>query len=194
MSKITDVAGKVVVVTGAAGGIGRAICTRFASLGAHVVIGYNTSEDHALALKLTLENGPHLAAKAPVTSRVGMEELAAQVKQNFGRTDILVNAAGMTRFVEHSDLDGLDDDLIDEIFQVNVRGVIASTRAFRPQLAASGAGVIVNISSIAAVSAMGSNIAYCASKAAVDNLTKSLARALSPNIRVISVSPGLVDT
>jgi 3-oxoacyl-[acyl-carrier protein] reductase len=112
----------------------------------------------------------------------------------WGRTDILVNAAGTTCFVPHPDLDLLEDSLIDEILKVNVRGVIASTRAFRPLLAENGAGLVVNISSIAAVTAMGSNIVYCASKAAVDNLTKSLARALAPHIRVVSVSPGLVET
>ena len=194
MSKLNDLVGKVVVVTGAAGGIGSAICAGFAALGAHVIIGYNHSEANAKALELSLDNGPHLTAKAPVTNSAGMEALALQVRAQFGRADILINAAGMTRFVEHANLDGLDDDLIDDIFRVNVGGVIAATRAFRPLLAESGAGVIVNISSIAAVSAMGSNIAYCASKAAVDNLTKSLARALSPEIRVLSVSPGLVDT
>jgi 3-oxoacyl-[acyl-carrier protein] reductase len=75
-----------------------------------------------------------------------------------------------------------------------MRGVIATTGVFKSLLQASGNGLVVNISSLAAVTAMGSNIAYCASKAAVDNLTKSLARALAPNIRVLSVSPGLVDT
>ncbi|RVA03479.1 SDR family oxidoreductase, partial [Mesorhizobium sp. M7A.F.Ca.CA.002.05.1.1] len=112
----------------------------------------------------------------------------------FGRLDILVNCAGITRFVPHPDLDGLDDALIDSIFSVNVRGVIAATRSMRPLLDRAASGVVVNISSIAGATAMGSNIAYCASKAAVDNLTKSLARALAPKIRVVSVSPGVVDT
>ena len=94
----------------------------------------------------------------------------------------------------HADLDALDDALISRILDVNVRGVIASVRAALPLMRRSGGGAIVNISSIAGVTAMGSNIAYCASKAAVDNLTKSLARALAPDIRVVSVSPGLVDT
>jgi 3-oxoacyl-[acyl-carrier protein] reductase len=135
-----------------------------------------------------------LAAAAPVTNSDDMQKLAAQVRGMWGRTDILVNAAGTTRFVPHPDLDLLEDSLIDDILKVNVRGVIASTRAFRPLLAENSAGLVVNISSIAAVTAMGSNIVYCASKAAVDNLTKSLARALAPHIRVVSVSPGLVDT
>lgn len=83
--------------------------------------------------------------------------------------------------------------LIDDIFRVNVRGAIATVRALRGLLAAEDGGLVVNISSIAARTAVGSNIAYCASKAALDNLTMSLARALAPQIRVISISPGWVD-
>ena len=107
---------------------------------------------------------------------------------------MLVNCAGMTRFVPHGELDALDDALIDQIFRVNWRGAFAAVRAFRPLLKATGNGLVVNISSIAGVTGMGSNVAYCASKAALDCMTKSLARALSPEIRVVSVSPGLVDT
>lgn len=186
--------GKVAVVTGGAGGIGSAICRALAEAGAAVVVGYNRSGEAAQALAAALPGGPHLAAPAPVSDSAAMANLAERVRRERGRADILVNSAGTTRFVAHGDLDGLDDALVDEVLAVNVRGVIAATRAFRPLLAASGAGLIVNISSIAAVTAMGSNIAYCASKAAVDNLTKSLARALAPEVRVVSVSPGLVDT
>ncbi len=97
----------------------------------------------------------------------------------------------------HDDLDGLDDDLIDDILLTNVRGNFATLRALLPLLKIStqpGGGAVVNISSIAARTAMGSNVMYCASKAAVDNMTQSLARALAPAVRVISVAPGLVGT
>ena len=116
------------------------------------------------------------------------------MKTKAGRCDVLVNCAGMTRFVPHADLDALDDELIDHIFRVNWRGAFAAVRAFRPLLKATGSALVVNISSIAGVTGMGSNVAYCASKAALDCMTKSLARALAPEIRVVSVSPGLVDT
>ncbi|HSW23868.1 MAG TPA: SDR family oxidoreductase, partial [Burkholderiaceae bacterium] len=123
---------------------------------------------------------------------------AAEVAQRYGRCDILVNCAGTTRFVPHPELDALDDALIDQILATNVRGPFAAVRALKQLLAAprndGSTGLVVNISSIAAVSAMGSNIMYCASKAAVDNMTKSLARALAPAVRVLSVSPGLADT
>ncbi len=92
------------------------------------------------------------------------------------------------------DLDALDDALIDRMFQVNWRGQFATIRAFRPLLEATGDGLIVNVSSIAALNGVGSNIAYAAAKAATDTLTKSLARALAPAVRVMGVSPGIVDT
>jgi 3-oxoacyl-[acyl-carrier protein] reductase len=99
--------------------------------------------------------------------------------------------------VPHGDLDALDDALIDQILATNVRGPFAALRVLRPMLDKStlpGGGVVVNISSLAAVIAMGSNVMYCASKAALDNMTKSLARALAPRIRVVSISPGLTET
>jgi 3-oxoacyl-[acyl-carrier protein] reductase len=185
---------KVAIVTGGAGGIGSEICRALADQGARVVVGYNTSAGSAEMLAATLSGKGHFAAPAPVVDSDAMRALATRVEADCGRADILINAAGTTRFVAHPDLDGLDDAVIDTILSVNVRGVIAATRAFRALLARNGNGLVVNISSIAAVTAMGSNIAYCASKAAVDNLTKSLGRALAPDIRVVSVSPGLVDT
>ncbi|HZZ02838.1 SDR family oxidoreductase [Paraburkholderia sp.] len=189
--------GHVALVTGGAGGLGRSISTALADAGATVLVGYRTSAEaaHALAAQLPGVAGqPHRAVECDVSDSDGLRELASRVAAEFGGLDVLVNCAGMTRYVAHRALDELDDELIDQIFTTNVRGAIASVRAFQSLLAQHGRGLVVNISSIAAQTAMGSNIAYCASKAAVDNLTKSLARALSPEIRVVSVSPGLVDT
>jgi 3-oxoacyl-[acyl-carrier protein] reductase len=192
--------GQVAVVTGGAGGIGEAICHGLASVGCTVVVGYNSSGGPAksLAERLTPATSPHAALKACVTDSAALAALAAEVQHRYGHCDILVNCAGTTRFVAHSDLDGLDDTLIDQILATNVRGPFAAVRALRRLLAApregDRTGLVVNISSIAAVTAMGSNVMYCASKAAVDNMTKSLARALAPAIRVLSVSPGLADT
>lgn len=189
--------GQVALVTGGTGGIGAAICEALALAGATVLVGYRSSEKQAHALAMRLE-GPaakmHRAVYCDVRDSAGLGQLASRVAEEFGRLDVLVNCAGTTRYVAHRELGELDDALIDEIFTTNVRGTIASVRALQPLLAQRGSGLVVNISSIAAQTAMGSNIAYCASKAAVDNLTKSLARALSPEIRVVSVSPGLVDT
>jgi 3-oxoacyl-[acyl-carrier protein] reductase len=187
---------KVAVVTGGAGGIGAAICRGLAEAGASVVVGYHSSDAPAreLALSLPKSTYPHAAIRSPVTDSAALARMAIEVASQFGGCDLLVNCAGTTRFVPHSDLDALDDALIDQILTTNVRGPFAAVRALRPLLQRSGAGVVVNISSIAAVSAMGSNVMYCASKAAVDNMTKSLARALAPEIRVVSVAPGLADT
>jgi 3-oxoacyl-[acyl-carrier protein] reductase len=188
--------GKVALVTGGAGGIGAAICRELAAQGAAVVVGYNSSAGKALELaaQLPAASMPHLALPAPVTDSAALANLAAEIAQRYGRCDILVNCAGTTSFVPHNDLDALDDGLIERILSTNVRGPFAAVRALRPLLDVSGAGLVVNVSSIAAVTAMGSNVMYCASKAAVDNMTKSLARALAPRIRVVSVSPGLSDT
>jgi 3-oxoacyl-[acyl-carrier protein] reductase len=187
----------VALVTGGTGGLGSAICQALADEGASVIVGFNQSADAArkLADALTSDlNQRHAAMAAPVTNSATLLTLADEIDKHYRRLDILVNCAGITRFVPHSDLDGLDDEFIDNILATNVRGPFATARALRPLLAKNSAGLIVNISSIAAVSAMGSNVVYCASKAALDNMTKSLARALAPDIRVVSVSPGLVDT
>ena len=196
-------ANRVAIVTGGAGGLGSAICHALADEGVSVIVGYHRSAEaaHALAAALPpVASGlSHCALAAPVTDRAALAALAEEIGRRYGRLDILVNCAGMTRFVAHDDLDALDDGLIDDILATNVRGPFAAVRALRSLLArgASESGhssLVVNISSIAAVTGIGSNIMYCASKAALDNMTKSLARAMAPAIRVVSVSPGLVDT
>ena len=189
-------AGRVALVTGGAGGLGGAICAALAGAGAAVVVGFNRSGESArlLAAALPAATDAHCALPAPVTDSAGLQSLAVVIEQRYGRLDIVVNCAGTTRFVAHPDLDALDDALIDEILATNVRGPFAVARAMKPLLLNGSDALIVNISSIAATSAMGSNIMYCASKAALDNMTKSLARALAPKIRVASVSPGLVET
>jgi len=184
----------VVVVTGGSGGIGSEICRHFAEAGATVVFTYHRRREAAQALQESLPGQGHWAKRLGVDDSVGLKILATEVESRHGRCDVLVNCAGITRFVPHADLDALDDALIDDIFRVNWRGAFAAVRAFRPLLKSGGSGLVVNISSIAGVTGMGSNVAYCASKAAMDAMTKSLARALAPEIRVVSVSPGLVDT
>jgi 3-oxoacyl-[acyl-carrier protein] reductase len=183
---------KVALVTGAAGGIGSAICKHIAEAGASVIVTYRSSEAEAKQLVASLVGTGHSLARAVVDDSATLLRLAETVKQTYGKLDILVNNAGLTRPVPHHDLESLDDDLIDTIFRVNVRGALATTRAFKPLLFASGDSLIVNISSVAARTGLGSNVAYCASKAALDSVTRSLARALAPRIRVVSVSPGWV--
>jgi 3-oxoacyl-[acyl-carrier protein] reductase len=187
----------VALITGGTGGLGAAICAGLASAGFRIGVGYHRSAPAAEKLAAQLPGSGHFGIAAPVTDSEALAHMAAGIERRCGRCDVLVNCAGTTQFVPHADLAGLDDALFDRIFAVNVRGAFATVRALQSLLergTLSGGGVVVNISSIAAVTAMGSNVAYCASKAALDNMTRSLARALAPRIRVISVSPGLVDT
>ena len=190
-------ANPVAVVTGGTGGIGAAVCRALATAGFSVGVGFRRSAAAAEALAAMLPGSGHTPLRAPVTDSSALRALAETVCKGYERCDVLVNCAGTTRFVPHGDLEGLDDALIDEILATNVRGSFAALRALLPLLRASsnpGGGVVINISSVAARTAMGSNVMYCASKAALDNMTQSLARALAPGVRVVSVAPGLVDT
>ena len=188
-----DMNGRVAVVTGAGGGIGSAISRHLAAAGAHMVLTYHQNEAAANAVASSLAGDGHLVVHAPVDDAAAQARLAELIGERYGTLDLLVNNAGVTRPVPHDDLDALDDDLIDQIFRVNWRGAFASIRALKPLLSNNGGSVVVNISSIAGVTGVGSNVAYCASKAAMDSMTRSLARALAPAIRVVSVSPGWVE-
>ena len=185
---------KVAVIAGGTGGIGRATAKRLAAAGARVVILSRDGKQGAAELLAQLPGQGHGALTAVIEDSATLMQAAADVAAEWGRADILVNAAGFTKPIPHSDLDALDDELIDRMFAVNWRGQFAAIRAFTPLLRASGAGLIVNISSIAASTGIGSNVAYCAAKAGMDIMAVSLGRALAPAIRVLNVSPGVVDT
>lgn len=190
--------GKVALIVGGAGAIGTATARSLAALGASVAITHRPGEENALRAKAIIEalqgRDVHAAFAADVADTPSLVALREQIIKRYGRLDILVNAAGFTRPIAHADLDGLDDDLIDRMFQVNWRGQFAAVRTFAPLLKETGDGLIVFISSIAGSTGTGSNIAYCAAKAGTDIMTKSLARALAPAVRVLAVSPGVVDT
>ena len=186
--------GQVAVITGGTGAIGSATARRLASLGARVVILQRDQEAEAIALIASLDGSGHMTHKVSVTDSGSLVRAARSVKERTGGAAILVNCAGFTKPVPAHDLDGLTDELIDEIFEVNWRGLFATVRAFAPQLKEHGEAVIVNISSIAAFSGLGSNLAYAAVKAGTDALTKGLAKTLAPQVRVLAVSPGVVDT
>ncbi len=184
--------GQVAVVTGGGGGIGSGVCRRLADAGAKVVITYRSNAEKANTTLASLAGEGHMAVQASVTDSDQMTALAAKVTDTYGRLDLLVNNAGITTPVPHDDLDGLSDEWIDRIFETNVRGAFACVRAFKALLQADGGGTVINMSSVAGQTGVGSNVAYCASKAAMDSMTRSLARALAPDIRVLSVSPGWV--
>jgi len=107
---------------------------------------------------------------------------------------VLVNNAGITKFAKHTDLDALSADDFLNLYKVNVVAVYQMTRAAQPHLAAGGKGSVVNVSSIAGVTGIGSSIAYASTKGALNTMTLSLARALAPNIRVNAVCPGYIGS
>ncbi|KQV79401.1 hypothetical protein ASD15_18910 [Massilia sp. Root351] len=191
-------AGQVAVIAGGAGAIGYASAQRLARQGARIVLlGRAGGDAHAKAAALPAvpsAGGAHCALEADLAGSAALARAAAEVRERYGRADILVNSAGFTQPVPHADLDALNDELIDAIFTANWRAPFAAIRAFAPLLRASGHGLVVNISSIAASTGIGSNVAYCAAKAGLDTMANSLGRALAPHIRVINVSPGVVDS
>jgi 3-oxoacyl-[acyl-carrier protein] reductase len=189
-----DLNGKVAVITGASGGIGSATALRMAQAGARVVVGYNSKAEEAGKVVASLSGDGHRAMRIPMLETAVIQDVAAAVEREYGRCDVLVNSAGFTRPVPHANLDALTDELIDAVFAANVRGPFATIRAFAPLMKRSGDAVIVNISSVAAISGSGSSIAYGAAKAALDTMSLSLARVLGPEIRVMTVSPAAVDT
>ncbi len=183
---------RTALITGGAGGIGSAICIKFAESGYSVIITYNSDKNKAENLLKTLPEGNHAIFHAPNTDAGKLQELSNFIDEKYGKLDVLVNNAGITTPVKHDDLEGLSDEWIDKILQTNVRGTFAMIRAMKPFLEKSNEALIVNISSVSAKSGIGSNVIYCASKAAIDSITRSLARVLAPKIRVVSVSPGWV--
>lgn len=186
---------KVALVTGSATGVGRACAVRFAKLGFAVVVNYSKSEAEAAetAELVRAAGAPVLVCRATVGDDVAVRAMVAQVVATFGGLDVLVNNAGTTHFVPHTDLDALTDAVWDDIFQVNVKGAFYACRAALPHLKARS-GSIVNVTSVAGLSGQGSSIPYCASKAALNCVTLSLARAFGPEVRVNAVAPGPILT
>ncbi len=190
--------GKIAVVTGASSGIGAACARALAEEGASVVIGYNQGLDRALALCAELptsESGQsHSALQITLKSATSHAEIEKTLHEKFGKIDVLVNSAGYTRRVAHGDLETMDDQLFNDILLANAGGTFSITRALLPLLQASGDAVVVNVSSISAFTGSGSNIAYCAAKAALDTMAMSMARVFGPAVRFLCVSPASVDT
>lgn len=190
-----ELAGKVALVTGSATGIGRAIALRLAQAGVGVVINYSRSEQEATETLAEVASFgvPHLLHKAEVSSDQQVRAMVQETIGRLGRLDILVNNAGTTNFVSHDDLEGLLDEYWDRAMNVNVKGMFYASRAAASELR-KNKGCIVNITSVAGLTGLGSSIAYSASKAAAISVTKSLARVLAPEVRVNSIAPGVVNT
>ena len=186
----------VALVTGSATGVGRACVLQFARRGFDVVINYSRSESDALQ---TASEVKQLGAKVllvgcDVSDDMEVRKMITKVNEVFGRLDVLVNNAATTSFIEHRDLEGLTESMWDRMLAVNLKGAFFVTRAAADLLRASGSGSVVNVSSVAGITGSGSSIAYCATKAGLNTMTKSLARVLAPEVRVNAVCPGPIDS
>lgn len=187
--------GKVALITGSATGIGRAIALRLAKEGVHITLNYSRSEKEALQTQKEIEalGVKCLLFKASVADDLKVRQMVKETIDTFGRLDILVNNAGVTDFVKHDDLEGMKEEYWDRVIDVNVKGLFFCCRAAESELKKQK-GCIVNITSVAGLTGLGSSIAYAASKAAANSVTKSLARVMAPEVRVNSIAPGIVQT
>lgn len=186
--------GKNVIITGAGTGLGAATAIALARLGANIAVNYSASAEAAekVADLCRAEGVSAFAVQANVAEFADCERLVAAAVERLGGVDVLINNAGITKFADQKDLDLLTAEDFETVYRVNVIGVYQMVRAARKALEASGAGAVVNVSSIAGVMGIGSSIAYAASKGALNTMTLSLARSLAPKIRVNAVCPGYI--
>lgn len=187
---------KVCVVTGSSSGIGAATARLYAERGWNVVINFSreVAPAEAVAAECRALGAEVLVRQCNVADDADCRALAAAVHARWGRCDVLVNNAGTTKFVAARHLDGLDAVDFQNIYAVNVVGAFQMVRALEPMLKQAPSAAVINISSVASLTGMGSSIAYAASKGALNTLTLALARALGPAIRVNAIAPGLVDS
>lgn len=189
---MSEFSGKVALVTGSSSGIGEAIARRLSALGASVVI--NSAHSVEAGSRIAAELGSHaLYVQADIADKAAGEQLLAATLARFGKLDILVNNAGWTTVVPHQDLAALTDEIFAKTFDINVTGTWRLTKAAMPHLMQSEDGNVINITSIAGVRPVGSSIAYSMAKAALNQMTRLLAKSCAP-VRVNAVAPGLVAT
>jgi 3-oxoacyl-[acyl-carrier protein] reductase len=190
MSKLE---GKVAVVTGASKGIGASIAKHLAAEGAAVVVNYSSSKEGAdrVVAEITAKGGNAIPVQADFAKQADIKRLFAETKKAFGRLDVLVNNAGIYEFLPIAEITA---EHFHKMFDLNVLGLILASQEAVKLFGPTG-GSIINISSVAATTAAPTTSVYSATKAAVDAVTKSLAKELGPrNIRVNSINPGMVDT
>jgi 3-oxoacyl-[acyl-carrier protein] reductase len=189
-----EVEGKAAIITGGGTGVGRATALDLAARGCSVVINYSRSREDAerTAAECAAKGVFAIPYQADVANDAACREMVDACVGELGQLDILVQSAGTTVFIPHGELDKVSVEDWQNIFAVNVVAPFQMVRAARRALEASGSGEVVMVSSIAGIVGTGSSIPYCASKAALNNLVVTLARALAPKIRVNGVAPGAI--
>jgi 3-oxoacyl-[acyl-carrier protein] reductase len=192
--------GLCVIITGSASGLGAATAAILAKDGARIVINYSSSQKEAEATAdlCRAAGGDVVVVQGDVSRDEDCKRIVAAAAP-WGRVDALINNAGTTKHVAHDNLDGLSAEDFQRLFGVNTIGPFQMVRAARSLLEAGAkasgrASSVVNVSSVAGISGIGSSVAYAASKGALNTITYSLARALAPLIRVNTVCPGYIDT
>jgi 3-oxoacyl-[acyl-carrier protein] reductase len=186
---------KVALVTGASGGIGGAIARRLGAAGATVIATYDGHREgaEATANDATTGGGSGHIMQLDQRSPAAIEHCARAVADRFGRLDILINNAAWNVRVAFLELEALTPDLWDRVLETNLRGPFMLARAFAALLKTDGGGHIVNISSAGGIAPIGSSIAYAASKAGLNHLTRCLAVAMAPQVAVNCIASGLVE-
>ena len=191
-----DPRNKVALVTGGGIGLGKAISLKLAAAGSKIAVAYLSSSKNAneTVAKIEAIGGQAMAVHADVSSSDDVRSMVDSVGEQFGRIDILVNSAATRVIVPFSDLDALKEEDWDRIIAVNLRGPFLCAKAVAPAMKLRGAGKIINVTSIGGIRPGGSSLAYSVSKAGEEMLGRCLAVALSPEIQVNNIAPGLMDT
>lgn len=187
---------RVAIITGASSGIGAAAARMMAGRGVGVLLNYagNTAGAEAVVAACEAAGGEALLVQGDVSEDAVCRGIAQAALDRWGRIDVLVNNAGTTKAADMKNLDALDAADFQRIYGVNAIGTYQMVRACAPSLKASGEGSIVNTSSIAGLTGLGSSMAYACSKAAINTMTLALARSLAPEVRVNAICPGFVDS
>lgn len=189
---MSEFSGMVAIVTGSSSGIGERTAQRLAELGAHVVVNSASSVEAGQKVADSLPNGA-IYVQADISDKAQCQKLIDATIAKFGKLDVLVNNAGWTTLVPHADLDALTDEIFEKTFNVNVMGTWQLKKVAMPHLLKSQDGNVVNITSVAGVRPMGSSIAYSMTKAALNQMTRLMAKSHGP-VRHNAVAPGLVET
>lgn len=184
--------GKCAVIAGGSGQVGFATAKRLAKLGAKVIllVRRNLAEATEMLKDLPNPEANHMVFLASITDTESLKSVVSKIDQ----CDILINAAGITKSIAPGNFESYTDEMFDEIMISNLRGPFATIREFSPLLKKSKDALVINITSASGVRASNSNLAYGASKAGLELLTKSISKVLAPTIRVVAICPGYLDT